>query len=173
VSKLFATRWRIAIVGMVGGALVLAGGGAAYAYFTASGSGTGSASVGSATAWQVTTTNDTSGDLLPGSGSEVLTFTITNEGSGAQAFNSVTATIVNDGSGNVEAGGTPVLGCSASWFTATVGTPSPAYGTSIDATGTATVPVTVTMTDSGTDQDKCQGIDGPDVQLTVNSGPGS
>jgi hypothetical protein len=169
VSKLFTTRRRIAIV-VGASAVVLGGGGAAFAYFTSTGSGTGSASVGSATQWGVSTPSDTSHGLLPNSGSEILTFTVTNHGSGAQAFNTVTAIIAADGSGNVKAGGTAVPGCLAAWFTAVAGTPSPALGTSIAANGTATVPVTVTMKDSGTNQDVCQGINGPDVTLTVNSG---
>jgi hypothetical protein len=173
VSKLFATRRRIAVVGITA-VMVLASGGAAYAYFTATGSGTGAASVGSASSWEVTATSDTTGDLLPGSGSEILTFTITNEGSGDQAFNSVSATIISDNNGNVKAGGSPVSGCMASWFAAELGTPvGYGYGESIPSGDSATVPVTVTMSDSGTNQDKCQGIDGPDVKLTVNSGNGS
>lgn len=167
--KLFTTRRRIAVVGVVTAA-VLAGGGVAFAYFTSTGSGTGSASVGSASTWSVSAPVDSTHGLLPGSGSEVLTFTITNNGSGAQAFNSVTATVVDDGSGNVKAQGTAVPGCKTAWFTALPGGYSPALGTSIAHNGTATVQVTVQMSDSGTNQDPCQGIKGPDVNLAVNSG---
>jgi len=164
--KLFTTRRRIAIVSAV--VVALAGGGAALAYFTSSGSGTGSASVGTATNWTVSQPIDTSHGLLPGSGSEVLTFTVTNPGSGAQAFNSVTATVVSD-AGAVDAQGTAVPGCQPGWFTAQP-TSDPSLHASIPGGGTATVQVTVTMTDSGTNQDACQGINGPDVTLTVNSG---
>jgi hypothetical protein len=169
VSKLFMTRRRMVVAGITG-ALVLGGAGAAFAYFTSTGTGTGSASVGSASTWTVSSPTDSTHGLLPGTGSEVLTFTITNNSSGAQAFNSLSAAIASDTSGNVKAQGNAVSGCLASWFTASAGTPSPGFGTSIASKGTATVPVTITMNDSATNQDPCQGINGPDVTLTINAG---
>jgi len=167
VRNPFRTR-RVAVVGSVA-VITLAGAGAAFAFFTSSGTGTGSASVGSASNWTVSSPTNVSNNLLPGSGSEDLSFTVTNPGNGAQAFNSVTAKIVDDGSGNIVTSGGNVVGCLSSWFTATAGTPTPGYGTSIGHNGTATVPVTVTMQDSGTVQDACQGT-APEVQLTVNAG---
>ena len=74
-------------------------------------------------------------------------------------------------SGNVlNAGGTAVSGCLASWFTATAGTPSVPFGQSISPNGTATVNVTVALTNATANQDSCQGISGPKIELDVNSG---
>ncbi len=138
---------------------------AAFAYFTSTGDGTGSASVGSSTNWNVAVTSDTGHGLLPGSGSETLNYTITNESAGAQALTAVTASVKDDGSGNVLDNGTAVPGCKVLWFHATASAPSPVLGTSITHLGTATGTVTVTMDDSGGPQDQCQGITGPDVNV--------
>jgi len=156
---------KVAAIGLAAG-LALGAAGAAFAYFTSTGDGTGSASVGSSTAWNVAVTSDSSNSLLPGSGSETLSYTVTNESSGAQALNAITPTIKADSSGDVYAQGVAVAGCKASWFTVVSnGDQSPAFGTSISSQGTTTGTVTVTMQDSGTPQDNCQGILGPDVNV--------
>jgi hypothetical protein len=143
------------IAGAAAGALVLGIAGGAFAYFTSTGSGSGNASVGSSTNWTVVVTSDTSNALLPGTGSETLSYTITNAGTGAQALNSVTATVADSGS------------CLGSWFTALASAPTPAVHTSIGSGGTATGTVTVTMQDSGGNQDACQGI--TSVPVTVHA----
>jgi hypothetical protein len=170
MRKIFTTRRRIIIACVAAGIVIIGSAGAAYAYFTSTGTGTGSASVGSASNWTVSQPADTSHNLYPGSGSETLTYTVTNVGAGAQAFNSVTPAIATDGSGNVKAGGQAVAGCLAAWFPTPTVISEPPVDTSIAHNGTATVQIGITMTDSGTNQDKCQGINGPDVTLTVNSG---
>ena len=167
MRKIFTTRRRIIIVGLASAA-VLGTGSAAFAYFTSTGSGTGNASVGSASTWTVTQTS-TTGTIFPGSGSSTLTFSVKNNGTGAQAFNTVTPAIANDGSGNIEVGGNPVVGCLATWFPTPTIVSEPAANTSIAAGGNATVQLSVSMTDSGTNQDKCQGAT-PQVTLTVNAG---
>src|SRR6201992_2944086 len=151
MRKLFTTRRRIIIACVAVRIVIFAG--AAYAYFTATGSGTGSASVGSASNWTVSQPADSSHNLYPGSGSETLTYTVTNVGGGAQAFNSVTPVIANDGSGNVKAGGQPVVGCLAAWFPTPTVISEPPANTSIAHNGTATVQLGITMTDSGTKHD--------------------
>jgi hypothetical protein len=163
--KRFSLKKKIgAVVAVVA---IAAGATAAFAYFTAAGSGTGQAAVGGTGTWGVAQDGAASGNMYPGQGSSDVTFTITNDGSGNQAIESgqLTATILDD-SGDITENGVAVSGCSASWFTPSVGTPVPGYGTSIAPAGTVSDTVTVTMTDSGTNQNPCQNRT-PDVQLSV------
>jgi hypothetical protein len=154
IKSLFSTKKRIAAIAL-SGAVILGAGGIAAAFYTSSGSGSGNASAGSASAYTVSVSADTSQALYPGSGSETLSYTITNNSAGGQALTAVTATVADSGS------------CLGSWFTAVASAPSPAIGTSIAAGGTATGTVTVTMQDSGTNQDACQGI--TSVPVTVHA----
>jgi hypothetical protein len=156
---------KVVAIGLAAG-LTLGAAGAAFAYFTSTGDGTGSASVGTSTGWNVAVTSDSTNTLLPGSGSETLTYTVTNESNGAQALNAVTPSFKTDSSGDVLANGTPVVGCLASWFTVTNNNDeSPALLTSIASGHTTTGTVTVTMQDSLTNQDVCKNIAGPDVNI--------
>jgi hypothetical protein len=144
------------IAGAAAAALVLGAGGAAFAYFTSTGAGSGNASVGSATNWTVSVTSDTSNTLYPGSGTETLSYTITNASTtAAQALNAVTATVADSG------------GCLGTWFSAVASAPTPAIHTSIAPGGTATGTVVVSLNDSGTNQDACQGI--TTVPVTVHA----
>jgi hypothetical protein len=164
VSKLFATRRQVAIVG-IAAAMVLASGGAAFAYFTGTGSGTGSASVGSAGGWSVSQ-DDPSGTIYPGSGSTLITFDVTNDGDGDQQYSSAVAS-VNSSSGDITESGTPVSGCLAAWFNATV-TSDPHLGEDVGTGNTVQVTVKVTMpSDSADNQDACEGAD-PDVTLSIS-----
>ena len=173
MRKLFATRWWIAIV-VVTAALVLAGGRAAFAYFTSSGSGTGAASVGSpGTAdWSVSvdTRDSTIGAIYPGSGNDQIVFYVQNDGNGDEQFSTATPTVDEDG-GDIEEGATaspsPVASCSASWFHAMV-TDDPRINTDINPGGTVQVTVKVTMPSDSTDnQNACEGAS-PDVTLSVS-----
>lgn len=154
IKSLFSTKKRIAAV-VLSGAVILGTGGIAAAYFTSTGAGSGSASVGSASNWTVAVTSDTSNALLPGSGSETLSYTITNASAGAQALTGVTATVGDSG------------GCLGTWFTAVASAPTPATGASIASGGTATGTVVVTLNDSGGNQDACQGL--TSVPVTVHA----
>jgi hypothetical protein len=171
VRKIFIGKRRIAVVGTMV-AIIVVSASAAFAYFTSTGSGTGSASVGSAGNWTVTVNNDTTGKLLPGSGNEKVGYTITNPNKGAQSFTTVTATVTADpatgGVLDTNNGNAVVPGCQASWFTADAGATNPIAGTSIAKNGTATGTVTVTMTDSGTNQDACENVD-PQITVTVDA----
>jgi hypothetical protein len=139
----------------------------AYAYFTGgSASDTKSAAVGSTTTWTVAVSSFT-GAVYPGAGSGAATYTVTNTGTGAQALTGVTAALAQDGSGNIKQANVALAGCLASWFTATAGTPTPAAGVSIAPAGTATGSVTLTMADSGTNQNVCKGAT-PDVTVTAS-----
>jgi hypothetical protein len=165
--RIFSKR-RIAIVGATV-AIALAGGGAAFAYFTSAGIGDASASVGRApvTGWSVTAPSNITGDLFPGSGSEVISFTVTNTDTGNEALSTLTPYVARNVAGYVFSGGTAVTGCDAAWFTATAGTPTPVLGTNLPHGSSYTVPVTVTMKESGTDQDACEGVD-PEIVLRVS-----
>jgi archaellum component FlaG (FlaF/FlaG flagellin family) len=147
--------------------LALAVAGAALAYFTGGGSGTTQvAAVGTSSNLSVTFGTPT-GAMYPGTGTDTIPFTITNAGSGAQELSAVAASVANDGSGNVTSSGAAVTGCLAAWFAASPGTLSApvdlaASGQAGDSySGT----VTVTMSDSGTNQDACEGQT-PDITVT-------
>lgn len=156
---------KVAVIAVVL-ALMFAGAGVVYGFFTSNGTGKGEATVGTASPWTVAGPTYT-GAMLPGSGTSVVHFVVTNDGAEAKAMTSVTAAIKASGNNIVE-GPTdvPVLGCLAEWFTPVAGTPVPALNTSIASGGTATEDVTVSMTDAATNQDACQGKT-PNVELTV------
>jgi hypothetical protein len=154
------TKKRFAVLGAVA---ILAMAGIAVAYFTSSGSGTGSASVGKSSAFTVEVSSDTSGSIYPGSGSETLSYSIKNEGSGHQNVTSTSAS-VNSDEGNITQNGTPVVGCLASWFHAADTSPAP-----VDLAGGATAEgsVKVTMEDAEANQDACQGAN-PDITVKAS-----
>jgi hypothetical protein len=169
-KKLFAAMGTIA---------ALAVGAIAVAYFTgASGSGTGSSTVGSSTAWSVAVNSGSATytpagytAIYPGSGNEAIPFTVTNNGKGAQNLRTVTYAIKNDGGSpaNAETStGTVITGCQASWFTAAADASNTTLPSDLAAGGTYTGKVDVTMSDSGTSQDACQGAS-PGVTVTAGS----
>jgi len=163
---------RVAVVGAVAALAVT---GVAVAYFTGgSGSATGSGTVGSSTAWAVATGTPTwSGSLTalyPGAtgNTELLPFTVTNNGKGHQSVASITASLPADSNGNAETtSGTSITGCLASWFTATLDASNPALPSNLAPGGTYTGKVDLTMQDSGTNQNPCQGAS-PAVTITAS-----
>jgi hypothetical protein len=171
------TRRKLAIaLGTVG---AIAAAGIAVAYFTgASGSGTGSGTVGSSTAWSVAVNSGSATytpagytAIYPGSGSEAIPFTVTNNGKGAQNLRTLTYTIKNDGGSpaNAETStGTVITGCQAGWFAASADAGNAALPSDLAAGGTYTGKADITMTDSGTTQDACQGA-APGVIVTAGS----
>jgi hypothetical protein len=156
---------KVVAIGLAAG-ITLGLGGAAFAYFTAAGTGTGNAAVGATGTWGITAAPAV-GAMYPGQGSSAVTFTITNDGSGNQALHGLTATVpaIN---GDVTVAGAEIVGCSASWFTPAVGSPSIAFGTSIAPSGTASVIVTMTMSDAAASQDACAGVS-PVVSLAASA----
>jgi hypothetical protein len=163
MHKAFRRRRLLALLALV---LALSITGGAVAYFTGqAGSATTQASVGGNGAWTVTFTG-TSGTMYPGAGSSTLNYQIKNGGSGYQQLQTVAAAVVADGSGNVEQSGVSKAGCLASWFTATDNPPS---GMPVDMAPAATTTgsVTVTMSDSGTNQNPCQNVS-PDIKVTAS-----
>lgn len=177
LMKLKMPRKRVTIVVATAMAVAL-GGGVAYAYFTAPGTGTGQAVVGTSGTWAVTAATAGGTAIVPGLGASTILFTITNTnpGSASQSYNDITATVAADVNGDITEGatdiepGTPVTGCSATWFSPAVGTPSPVAGSPIAVNASGTVTVTVTMpTNATTNQDACKGTS-PDITLTVDPG---
>lgn len=167
VRKLFSTRRRLAIAAATT-ALALAGGTAAYAYFTSTGSGTGSATVGTAGTWTVTAGEPSGGPLYPGSGSEVIEFTVTNSGSGDEEFSAATPTVpVYDSTTDAETSADDdISGCTATWFSVEVSS-DPDMNTEIGPGDSVDVDVTVTLTDADTDQDACEDA-APAVLLSIS-----
>jgi hypothetical protein len=155
-------RKRTAVAVSVVAMLAVAG--AAFAYFSSTGSGTGSAHVGSSTAFTVAVSPGTGGPLYPGAGSESLAYTITNPSTGGQNLSATAVSMVNDGSGNIVSGGAAVSGCKVADFHP-VDVP-PAYGNMLGGS-TKSGSVTVTMSDSGFNQDACQGKT-PDVKVDAS-----
>jgi hypothetical protein len=143
---------------------VLAVAGGAYAYFSSNGSGTGSATVGTATNFTVTAQAAT-GSMYPGAGSSTFTYVVNNPGTGAENVTGTTATVASSG-GNILDGGTPVSGCSASWFTASNTAPTGLPQDLAGGTSSTSGSVTVTMSDSGTNQDACKGHS---PQITISA----
>lgn len=158
--KLAGRRMAVGIGAVA--SLVLAVG--AYAYFTSTGSGTGTATVGSSTAFTVNVAPATGGPLYPGAGSQTLAYTVTNPSSGHQNLSATTSSVASSG-GNITEGGAAVAGCLSGWFTAANTAPALPQNLAGGATSTGGS-VTVTMQDSGTNQDPCQGH-APDI--TVNA----
>lgn len=157
-------RKRI-VVPVIVGAVALSMGGVAFGYFTSTGSGTGSGTVGTSATWTVVAGTAT-GTMYPGAGTSTVPFTVTNKGSGAQAYTLLTPTVASSG-GNITQSGNALPGCLAAWFTPVLGTPSVAANTSIAPGGNFTVSVNVTMTDSGTNQNVCANAT-PDITLNVS-----
>lgn len=150
---------------LLGSLVAIAAAVGAIAFFTANGSGTGQAKVGTSSPWTVTS-GTTTGTMYPGSGTSTVPYTVTNAGSGNQQLGSTSASVIDDGSGNITAGGTPVVGCLSTWFTATNTQPTGLPAT-VAPSGTKTGSVAVTMTESGTNQNVCQGAQ-PDILISAS-----
>ena len=131
---------------------VLAVAAVAYAYFTSTGSGTATAKVGTSSA--VTLKGTVTGNLYPGSSSQV-SFTVDNPSGGAQRVGTITLTGITVDAGHstcsvVITGGTPDFSMPAVAVNATF--PS--------GNGQAVTPKgTLTMNDTGVNQNACQGAE--------------
>jgi hypothetical protein len=141
---------------------------AAYAYFTGgTGTGTGSANTGSTTSWGVSVGTFAGGPMFPGSGTETATYTVTNTGGGNQALTTAVTASVKSSNGNITQNNVELAGCTASWYAATAGVPTPAVGAVIAKNGTATGSVTVVLNESNSNQNVCKGAT-PDVTVTAS-----
>lgn len=182
MSFLLGSRRRklFLAAGTVAGMIVAA---AAVAYFTgANGSGTGSAAVGTSSAWSVSVTGTPTFTpsgytaIYPGAGVEAVPFTITNTGKGYENLKTLSYAIKNDGGTpalvETATGTTGIVGCQASWFTATgdPSNPSLSLPANSDIAPGASYQgsVDVAMSDSGSNQDGCQSAL-PGVTVTGSS----
>src|SRR5215218_1285223 len=125
---------------------------AAYAYFTSTGSGTATAKVGTSSA--VTLKGTVAGNLYPGASSQV-SFTVDNPSSGAQRVGTITLTGITVDAGHSTcsvtiSGGTPDFSMPA----------VPVNATFPSGNGQAVTPKgTLTMNDTGVNQNACQGAE--------------
>lgn len=137
------------IIGLAG-VCVVAIAAVAYAYFTSTGSGTATATVGTSSA--VTIKGTVSGNLYPGSSSTV-TLTVDNPSSGKQRVGTVSLEKITADAGHstcsvVTTGGNPDFTMADVVVNKTYG---PGNGQAVTPTGT------LTMNDTGINQDPCQG----------------
>jgi hypothetical protein len=165
------SKKHLAAIAFVG-ALAITG--VSVAYFTGgSGSVNAPGSVGTSSAWSVTTSTPTwSGltALYPGASNntEFIPFTVTNNGHGQQAVTSVTVTLPAETNGDAEtAGGADIPGCLATWFTATTDAANSSLPSNLSAGGTYTGKIDLTMKDSGTNQNACESA-APAVTITAS-----
>jgi predicted ribosomally synthesized peptide with SipW-like signal peptide len=171
--KLNRNRKRVAAL-LVVALLALATVGA-YAYFTSTGSGSGSVTVGTSSAWQVDTLAATGGPLTPGGGAstyEAVGYNVTNNSTGAQGLTNVNIKVAqaNGSAWTAQSNGAKPA-CTASDFQLSLdnGTSFAAPGASVDdtalagtvAAGATTSNGTVTMRDTGANQDNCKGVTVP------------
>jgi hypothetical protein len=125
---------------------------AAFAYFTANGSGTGSASVGNATPIALSAT--TADNLFPDGPGVDVTITVANNGDGAQHVGSVTLASIDADAGHAS--------CATTVPTA-FSMPAVAVNATIAAHSNTQVHGTLSMHDTGSSQNNCQG-----ASLTLN-----
>lgn len=144
---------RMAIISVAaGGALAIATGGAAFAYWSAQGTGTGSASTTGDVSWTVTSDAATGDALAPGAGTQSVLVHVTNSGSGVQKLTGVTAEIKNS-DGTAWTSGT----CSAADYTVTVDAVS--GDVAVDAEKTTTAHISMVNRDAN--QDDCKAASVP------------
>lgn len=132
------------------GVCSLAAVGAAFAYFTTNGSGTGTATVGSSSA--VTLHATITSNLYPGTSSPV-SFTVDNPSSGAQRVGTITLASISADAGHsscstVITGGNPDFSMPAVAVNKNF---AAGNGQTVTQTGT------LTMNETGANQDACQG----------------
>jgi len=132
------------------GVCILAIAAGAYAYFTSSGSGTATATVGTSSA--VTLKGTVSGNLYPGSSSAV-TLSVDNPSSGKQRVGTITLEKITADAGHASCG-VAITGGNPDFTMADVvvnQTYAPGNNQGVTPNGT------LTMNDTGVNQDACQG----------------
>jgi hypothetical protein len=145
-----STKRRGLLLGVV---LVLAGGGAALAYWTAAGSGTGSAAAAGAQTPLVANQTTTLAAMYPGDSPQTIAGDFDNPNSGPIHVSTVTASIASV----TKAAGAPAGTCDASDFTLgsatmNVGAEVPAGSGKGSFTG-----ATIKFNNKATNQDACKG----------------
>lgn len=145
--KIGAAATAVAIIG---------GAGIAGAYWTSTGTGSGSAKAGTDGPWVVMTDTALGDPLSPGGPTQDVAVHVTNSGSGVQHLNAVDVSVADtatDGSPSAWTSGA----CSAADFTVVGELPD------VDVLAGATYDgtLTITMDDTGVNQDDCKGVTVP------------
>ena len=133
-------------------ALVLAGGTAAFAYWTAQGSGTGTAKTGKSTPFTIENVAPTG--LTPGATAKTFSFTVTNPGSATQMLSEVTVAIKSPGGLDW----TDFTGCSAADFVVGNLVYQPGQ---IAGGGQLNGTIDISMLNRDANQDACQDVQVP------------
>jgi hypothetical protein len=140
--------------------------GIAYAYFTSSGTGTGNARVGTSASWAVQANNPVGVPLLPGYGSQNISYTVTNTSDGYQKLMDTAAALTTNAAGDVYDVSTSSIaaGCKAAWYTVVNDKPALVNlaGGAVHSGGN----VTIQMLDSNTNQDACKLVS---PQVTIDA----
>jgi hypothetical protein len=167
------SKKHLAAIAFVG-ALAITG--VSVAYFTGgSGTITGSGTVGTSSPLAVTTNTPTwSGTLTalyPGAtnDTELIPFTVTNNGNGHQAVTNVQISMPTEANGDAEtAANLDIPGCKAAWFTAAADSGNGALPFDLAPSASYPFKVDLTMQNlSNTVQDACKGA-APAVTITAS-----
>jgi hypothetical protein len=138
--------------GAAAGVIVLAGGGIAFAYWTASGSGNGSASTSAGAATVSVAQTSTISNLNPGGTAQTISGSVTNTGSESAYITSVTVSIASV----VKATSAPAGTCDASDYD--LSDEVMTVGQDLDAGEAATFTgATIAFLNKATNQDACKG----------------
>lgn len=148
---------RLAIV-VLSAALTLTGAGAALAYWSSTGSGGGTATTGTSTAFTIAATEDVTGDISPGSAGRTVDFVVTNPGEGTESLSAVTVSLASP----LGVPWVPAGDCLAGDYTVVI-SPATLATLPVDilAGESASGVATVTLADTGLNQDDCQGQEIP------------
>ena len=136
--RIIKTKKGLALLAVLVVAAVAAIGG--YAYFSSTGSGSGTAGVGSSTPVTLSSAGVTG--LYPGGTSVPVTVSIQNTGGGNEYVDTISGTVADN------------AGCLGSWFTVA---PVTYQNTVAPGKTVSASPTTVTLNESGSNQDACQG----------------
>ena len=136
---------------MVAAVTVLAGGGAAFAYWTAGGSGTGTGATAASSSNVTVVQTSTVTAMQPGDSAQTLSGTFNNPNSGPAYVATVTASI-----SSVTKAGSPVVGCDATDYTLAGATMVKNAEVPADDTGTWTG-ATVKFNNKASNQNQCKG----------------
>jgi hypothetical protein len=148
-------RFRTKTVAIAAGiTMTVAGSGIAFAYWTSTGSGTGSATTGTSVAFTVAADAPV-GVISPGGAGQTVIFTVTNPGPGIQSLAAVNVTIA----GPTGTTWVPPTGCLLADYTAAI-TTAPTFG-AIAVGGSRSGTATVTLANTGVNQDACKGATVP------------
>ena len=152
MTRTLPRRKRTLITVAITASLVLAGGTAAFAYWSAQGSGTSSATTASSTAFTISS-GKPAGALTPGGDSETVAFTVKNPGTATQQLSGLTVTVaLADGSAWA------VNGCSAADYQIDTLSFTPGQ---IKGSETLSGTFQLRMLNSNVSQDGCQGVTVP------------